>query len=59
MTRTQDVTLEQLNARRDEILSGIGMSYEELVARAEAHTLIGDELAAWEEIREIDFLRNA
>lgn len=54
----QDMTLEELEERRAEILHGLGMSYEELAARAESRSLIGDEWTAWEEIREIDFLRN-
>ncbi|HUZ37798.1 MAG TPA: hypothetical protein VMV17_15865 [Streptosporangiaceae bacterium] len=58
MTHVQDVTLRSLNRRRKAILDRIGMSYEELAARAAKRSLIGDEWAAWEEIREIDFLRN-
>ena len=58
MPHVQDMTLEELDARRAEILGGLGMSYEELAARAERRSLIGDEWTAWEEIREIDFLRN-
>ena len=54
----QEVSLKDLTARRKAILARIGMSYEELAAQAEARSLIGDEWAAWEEIREIDFLRN-
>jgi hypothetical protein len=58
MTHVQDVTLEDLNERRNAILDRIGMSYEELAAKAATRSLVGDEWAAWEEIREIDFLRN-
>ena len=58
MTRVQNVTLRDLDKRRKQILDGIGMSYEELAAKAAARSLVGDEWAAWEEIREIDFLRN-
>jgi hypothetical protein len=54
----KDMTLEQLEERREQILVGLGMSYEVLAARAESRSLIGDEWTAWEEIREIDFLRN-
>lgn len=54
----KDMTLEELEERRQEILAGLGMSYEELAARAESRSLIGDEWTAWEEIREIDFLQN-
>jgi hypothetical protein len=58
MTRVQDVTLEDLNKRRQEILDRVGMSYEELAAKAATRSLVGDEWAAWEEVREVDFLRN-
>jgi hypothetical protein len=58
MTHVQDVTLSDLNKRRKAILNRIGMSYDELAAKAASRSLIGDEWAAWDEIREIDFLRN-
>ena len=58
MTRVQNVTRRDLDKRRKRILADIGMSYEELAARAAARSLVGDEWAAWEEIKEIDFLRN-
>jgi hypothetical protein len=58
MPHVQDMTLEELEARRAEILSGLGMTYEDLAARAETRSLIGDEWTVWEEIKEIDFLRN-
>ncbi|MGH3273564.1 MAG: hypothetical protein ACRDNZ_04465 [Streptosporangiaceae bacterium] len=54
----QEVSLKELDARRKAVLARIGMSYEELAAKAEARSLIGDEWSAWEEIREVDFLRN-
>ena len=59
MTHVQDVTLSDLNKRRKAILNRIGMSYDELAAKAASRSLIGDEWAAWDEIREIDFLRNS
>jgi hypothetical protein len=58
MTRTEELSLEQLDARRKEILDRIGISYDDLAALAAARSLAGDEWEAWEEIREIDFLRN-
>ena len=58
MTRVQNVTRGDLDKRRRQVLDAIGMSYEELAAKAATRSLIGDEWAAWEEIREIDFLRN-
>lgn len=54
----KEMTLEELDKRRRQILAGLGLSYDELAARAESRSLIGDEWTAWEEIREIDFLRN-
>lgn len=58
MPHVQDMTLEELEERRAEILADLGTSYDELAARAANRSLIGDEWTAWEEIREIDFLRN-
>ena len=58
MTHVQDVTLSDLNKRRKAILNRIGMSYDELAAKAATRSLVGDEWAAWEEVREVDFLRN-
>lgn len=58
MTCVQNVTRRDLDKRRKQILAAIGMSYEELAAKAATRSLIGDEWGAWEEIREIDFLRN-
>lgn len=57
MTQVHEVTLHDLDERRKAILSRVGMSYSELAAKAHAGSLIGDEWVAWEEIREIDFLR--
>jgi hypothetical protein len=57
MPHIEEVTLKDLDARRKAVLDRVGMSYEELVAKAEAGSLIGDEWTAWDEIREIDFLR--
>jgi hypothetical protein len=54
----KDMTLRELEDRREEVLADLGMSYEDLAARAESRSLIGDEWTAWEEIREIDFLSN-
>ena len=57
MTIVREISLRDLEARRTAILDEVGMTYEELAAKAAAHALVGDEWAAWEEIREIDFLR--
>lgn len=58
MPHVQELTAQELEARREEILRQLGLSYEQLAGRAEARSLVGDEWAAWEEIREIDFLLN-
>jgi hypothetical protein len=52
----QEVTARDLEVRRAAILERLGMTYGELAARAESRSLAGDEWAAWEEIREIEFL---
>ena len=57
MPHVQEMTLEELEDRRKAVLDRIGMSYNELVKKARAHALVGDEWAAWDEIREIDFLK--
>lgn len=54
----QDVTLKDLRKRRREILQRLGMTYEDLAANAAARSLVGDEWAAWEELREIEFLQS-
>jgi hypothetical protein len=58
MPHVQEMSLKELDKRRKSILDRVGMSYEELAAKADTRSLIGDEWTAWEEIREIDFLRN-
>jgi hypothetical protein len=58
MPEVQDLTLSELNERRRGILERLGMTYQELAEKAAARSLVGDEWAAWEELREIDFLRN-
>jgi hypothetical protein len=57
MPHVEELTTEQLEERRREILSRLGISYTELARKARDHALVGDEWAAWDEIREIDFLR--
>jgi hypothetical protein len=45
-----------LQARREAILRQLGTSYEQLAARAERRSLVGDEWAAWDDLGEIDYL---
>ena len=54
----KDVTLRDLRKRRREILDQLGMTHEELAGKAASGSLVGDEWAAWEELREIEFLQN-
>lgn len=56
MTRIVEMSREELESRQKAILDKLGMTYEELAAKAKAHSLVADEWAAWEELREIDFL---
>ena len=56
MTRVREVSRGDLEARRSEILAGLGISYEDLADKAAGHSLVGEEWTAWDEIREIDFL---
>jgi hypothetical protein len=56
MTRVTEMIRQDLERRRDEILRALGVSYTELEKRANAYSLVGDERAAWNEIREIEFL---
>jgi hypothetical protein len=54
----QELTNGELDERRQAILNRVGLTYEELAQRATARSLAGEEWAAWDEIREIDFLRD-
>jgi hypothetical protein len=56
MTRVREVSRDELQARRQEVLERVGMSYEELAHRADQRSLVGEEWAAWDEIRSIEFL---
>jgi hypothetical protein len=58
MPEVQDLSLSDLEERRRQILDHLGMTYDEIAAKAAARSLVGDEWAAWEALREIDFLRN-
>ena len=56
MTRVTEMTRQDLERRRNEILRALGVSFTELEKRANAYGLVGDERAAWNELQEIDFL---
>jgi len=56
VTRVYEVSRADLEARRHEILAALGTAYEELARRAANFELVADEWAAWDELREIEFL---
>jgi hypothetical protein len=56
VTRVREVTREELERRKQAILSRVGVTYDELAERAERYSLVGDEWSAWSELREIGFL---
>lgn len=56
MTRVHEVSREELEERRRVLLADVGMTFEEMAAKAESYALMADEWAVWEEIRAIDFL---
>jgi hypothetical protein len=47
---------EGYEARREELLQRVGMTYEELDERAREYLLTATERSVWETIRSIDFL---
>jgi hypothetical protein len=55
-TKVRRVTPEQLRRRRAEILDELGLTDEQLAAKAEAGGLVGAEWSAWSEIEGIDYL---
>lgn len=56
MTRLREVSREDLLERRRTLLERLGTTHEELARRAEHGSLIGEEWAVWDELREIAFL---
>lgn len=56
MTRLREVSREELLRRRRELLDRLGVTAEELHARAANGSLVGDEWAAWDRLRDIEFL---
>jgi hypothetical protein len=51
-------TREELQARREELLTETRLSYEELRDRAENYSLSAAELDVWHTIEGIDYLLN-
>lgn len=58
MSRVLETPRDALVARREDILRRLGVSYEDLRARAATYRLVGEEWDAWEEVTEIDYLLN-
>jgi hypothetical protein len=56
MVRVHEVTREELLARRDQILARVGTTEEDLRTRSHLGSLVGDEDAALEELRDIAYL---
>lgn len=50
------VSRDDLIERRRAILERLGLTYEELLARAEAGMLVGDEYEALDDLKDIAFL---
>jgi len=50
------VSRDDLLERRRSILERLGLTYEELLARAEARTLVADEYEALDALKDIAFL---
>lgn len=56
MTRLREVSRDELLERRRELLDRLGVSAAELRRRAASGSLVGDEWAGWDRLRDIDFL---
>jgi hypothetical protein len=56
MPRIATPSDEELRERRDRILAKLGVSLEDLRARARQYALVGDEHEAWEDLQSIAFL---
>lgn len=56
MPRIATPTDDELRERREQILAKLGVSLDDLRARAERYALVGDEHEAWEDLQSIAFL---
>jgi hypothetical protein len=56
MTRIASLSDDELRARRNEILSRLGVTLEDLRGRANSYALVGEEHEAWEQLESIAFL---
>lgn len=56
MSRVVSVSRADLEARREELLSRLDVTVEELRRRADAGSLLGDEWEVWQRLCDIEFL---
>jgi len=56
MVRVLEVSRDDLIARRERILERLGVTYEDLLRRAEIGALVGDEYEALDDLRDISYL---
>lgn len=56
MTKVLEVSREDLSSRRAQLLEELGLTLKELMAKASTYSLSPNEISAWEEIGEINFL---
>jgi len=56
MTKIASLSDAELRGRREEILNRLGVSIEDLRARARNYALVGEEHDAWEQVESIAFL---
>jgi hypothetical protein len=56
MTKIATLSDDELRARRTEILDRLGVSLDDLRARARRYALVGHEHEAWEQLESIAFL---
>jgi hypothetical protein len=56
MTRIASLSDDELRARRSEILARLGVTLDDLRARANGYALVGEEHEAWEQLESIAFL---
>jgi hypothetical protein len=56
MTKTVEVTEEELRARRDAILHDLNTTLDDITERARVYALAGHEWDAWDRLQSIAFL---
>jgi hypothetical protein len=56
MTKMATLSDDELHERRRMILGKLGVSIDDLRARAKSYALVGEEHEAWEQLQSIAFL---